>query len=89
MVIAGELNDADNKVLIVMVEIENQKLFWTKQQRAVKGKAKKLLRIQILDFAVKFSFVSRRSLRIPLSIFDIKPPKAKENAFRIEYYVLY
>lgn len=85
MVIAGELNDAESSVLSVIALIENQKLFWTKQQRAVKGNAKKLLNIQIFDFAVKFCLVSKRSLRIPLSIFEKNPPKASENAFIIEY----
>lgn len=88
MVMAGELNEADRKVLSVMQLIENQKLFWTRQHRAVRGKANKLLAIHICDFAFKFSLVSSLSLNIPLSKFDTRPPMASEAAFNIEYYVL-
>lgn len=85
MVIAGELKEADSRVLIVMVPIENQKLDCTRQHRAVNGKAKKLLIMQILDLAVKLSFVSSLSLKIPLIIFEARPPNARENAFKMEY----
>ena len=55
MVIAGELKEAERRVLIVIMEIENQKLDWTRQQRAVRGKARKLLIMQIFDLAVRLS----------------------------------
>lgn len=88
IVIAGELKDADNKVLRVIADIEIQKLFWTRQQIAVKTNARKLLTMQIFAFAVGFSFVSRRSLNMPLTKFDPNPPKASEIALIIAYYVL-
>ena len=89
MVIAGELNEADRNVLSVMQLIENQKLLVTRQHKAVRGKANTLLAMHICDFAFKFSFVSSRSLSIPLSKFETRPPTASEAAFSIEYYVLY
>lgn len=85
IVIAGELKDADSSVFKVIAEIENQKLFCTRQHSAVNGKAKKLLTMHILDFAVKFVLVSSRSLRIPLIKFETRPPNASEKALIIEY----
>jgi hypothetical protein len=85
MVMAGELNDADNSVFRVMALMENQKLFCTRQHSAVNGKARKLLNMHILDLAVKFVFVSSRSLRIPLIMLEMRPPNAREKALIIEY----
>ena len=85
MVMAGELKEAERKVLSVIMTMENQKFLVIRQQRAVSGKAMKLLYMHIFDLIVKFSLVSRRSLRMPLARLDINPPHAKENAFMIEY----
>lgn len=80
MVIAGEVYEADKKVFSVIVDIENQKLFCTRQHIAVKGNAKKLLNMHIFDLIVKFSLVSSLSLRIPLMRLETKPPMANEEA---------
>jgi hypothetical protein len=81
IVIAGEVNEADIKVFNVIIVIENQKFYVTRQQRAVSGNAIALLTIQTYDFAIRF-FFSNISLIIPPASDDIRPPIANEAAFR-------
>lgn len=80
IVIAGEVKDADSKVLKVIIVIENQKFCVTKQQRAVNGNANALLTMQTYDFAIRF-FFSKISLIIPPASDDTNPPIANEAAF--------
>ena len=79
MVIAGDVKEAESSVLNVIIVIENQKFWVTRQQRAVKGNATALLTMQTYDFAIRF-FFSNISLMIPPASDDISPPIANEAA---------
>jgi hypothetical protein len=84
IVIAGDWNPPERRVLRVIMAMENQKLVWHKQHMAVSGKAMKLLAMQTLDFALR-SLFSNWSLKIPPRREERNPQTASEAAFATAY----
>ena len=87
MVRAGELNPAEQMVLRVIAPIENQKLFCTRQHRAVRGKAAKLEAMQTQDLAMRL-LDSSLSLMMPPANELKRPPTARDIALATAYWFL-